>query len=126
MEHQKKIVPRMTGTKTTVEASHFEAKSTRIECSCFELSFRMSYVVVCLFDVTKSQKKKEQSCLVLTRRRNCVETKSLPQIVKMINRKFFFSDRVVFAKHNQNLYFFLLVSFSSFFILPAISVATTR
>ena len=48
----------MAGTKTTVKFSHFKAKNTRIECSCFELSFRMSYVVVCLFGVTKSQKNK--------------------------------------------------------------------
>ena len=55
---QKKIVQRMTGTKTTVKSSHFAVKSTRIKFACFELSFRMSYVVVCLFGVTKRQKNK--------------------------------------------------------------------
>ena len=49
----------MTGTKTIVKFDHFAAKSTRIECSCFARSFRMSYVVVWLFGVTKIQKNKK-------------------------------------------------------------------
>ena len=116
MEHQKK-----------------RAQNDRNQNNCRSQSFRskkhtnrmlllwafFSYVICCCMSLWchKKSKKQKHSFLVPKTRRNRVETKSLPQIVKMRNRKFFFFDRVEFAKRNPNLCCFFISSFFFVFYL---------